>query len=475
MAAAFGENAASANDIVDFLRNFQNSRIDPQRQQQLYQRQLQRYRPIAVPPGQQLPELQVPGLNPGTYETQLPQGGMLRFRVPGGQLVPQNDRNRDAALAARVSDELAQAYSPLIAVLSAARSTGRRNLIDLAEDIEDKYDRMERQLERERLPQAANEWQQYSRLRQQLDRGLAEFQFGPRLRQQMTALTTREARIGRLFGNANGQPIGQPGRPVTPGQPIPGGPTGGPVYAPFDGPRVYGLANQWAESISRLEQGFAANARSWQTRSLQRQATRARLNAESLSASVIDGASYDHVVREFRQLDNAWAALLELSTDYGGFGPAINREARTVAAIDHQLHETLYVESPLVDNEQLIEPLLHDVARTASELDRELDRLANVSRRAPNYWRLRQAAGQLANQTASASRELAAGRPVYALRQRADEIEQTWRRVETEAERLRPDPEASYVVSLVDQMEIDLQRLARIAEGQFGWRYQITP
>ena len=457
---------AGANDIVDFLRNIRNA-TDPARQQQLRQQQIQRYRQIPAPPrGRQLPDLVVPGLSEGFYETTLPGGGVYQFHVP-----PQDVRFRDpnqgrlANVFARLSAEVDAMYGPLQSYVAAAKSTNQNDIRRSAGEMEEDIDKMIRQIERENFNNAVREFRSYSRERERVDAGMRRYQLGPRLQRQVQLLDTHERRIEQILAAGPGA--------TPPVRPTPGGPVlPGPV-APFDLPRVLGLAQQWAGIARDLEQAFASNARSWQTRALQRKASRVRATADSMSSSILDGADYDHVVREFRELDDTWGKLVEMANEYGGFGPQLTQAARKVSTIDHALHEALYIESPLVDNEQLIEPLLNDVARMATQLDRELDRLAFGTGSRNSYWQLRTAAAQLSQQTAQAAYEVRSGQPIYRLRDRADQINATWTRVEDAAERVRNDPAASYAVALVDQMEVDMQRLARIAAGEFGWRYQI--
>ena len=241
-------------------------------------------------------------------------------------------------------------------------------------------------------------------------------------------------------------------------------------------PRVVGLAQTWATSAQRLEAAFAnAPVKNWQTRALQRQAGRCRSSADAVAASALDGAPFEHVSEEFRELDDAWQRLVARTSDSGLASSLLATEARRIAAVDHAMHEVLYVESSALQNERLVEPLLHDVMRTTSELDRELDVLSSSRLRGAEYWPLRTANAELSSQVRSALRDVQAGKPIYSLRARADAIERAWRQTEAAAAGLRGNSQAGYAVSLVDQMETVMQRLARVAAGEFNWRYQITP
>lgn len=458
---------AAGNDIVDFLRNIQDATRgdDARRNDRLRQQQLQRYRPFTPQQGQQLPDINVQGLAPGDYETTLPDGSLYRFHVPGALRPVAPGRPQpisppyNQSLVKRVGLELDAAFGPLQSYLQAARSTGRDEIRDAADDAEEEYDRAMRQVERDNLRSLQREFNDFSRDKAKLDNYMSRYRFGPELQRQLGQLNTRLRRIEKLLAGGSGGD-GQP--PV--------------IVQPYDAPRIIGLAQSWARATQRLESAFTnAPVRTWQTRALERQSGRVRDAADSLASSALEGADFEHVSGEFRELDDAWQRLLARTNDYGLAATLSAELARQVAAIDHEMHQVLYVQSPVVENERLVEPLLHDVMRLSAELDRELNLLSASRRLGRNYWPLRNANAELNAQLNSALREVQSGRPIYALRDRANKIEQTWRQTEAAAASLQNDGQARYALTLVEQMETSMQRLARIANGEFGWRYQITP
>ena len=453
---------AAGGDFADFLRNWAERQQQFNRRQEDYNRRYdERYRrrdepePVGVPWRAPLERILTPeqsGLQPGFYDVPLPSGERVRLNVrpDGGRPAQPNAAQRRQILA-----EATALQSHIETVARAVAPVGDKQLESAAEKVQRAVRRMIDDVRDADWEDARRESERFTESFRDLVTRLDRYTVSPGVRGHIESASQIATRIDFALRDTDGRSAD--GRPPR-------------LRVGYDRPQLLALTGTLADRGRRLERAFAADARDWRSKALGRKVRRVRQGGEDLQEAVLDGADFDTLVEEYEQFDEDWHRLVDSVERLNLLSPQLLEAGREIWEIDWALHEVLLVGASYFPDRAAARHTLDRVASSARRLDRELQLMAGTpAARDRNFWTVEQAAGQFA-----AELERLEGRnPVKGIEAtlsgnlQAAEI--AWNNLRQAAARIDLRRTGD-VRTLMDRIEVDMNRLRAASRGDYAWR-----